>query len=291
MGPGGGGGVAAAGRGGAAGVFAHALPRLARLVPAPHARLISRRAGPATSSRPPLKRAATCWPGWHWSRWGVGAYGWRGQPRRAAGPSALAAPAPPRRLALAGGAAGASGGPLGLGATQVPPAYDEVFSAVYCAGSGSLLTTWSYYMLPNNHVLFNLLNGGLFGWLHQSTWLVPTGRLLSGLAYAGTLAVIYRLVAGLTGQRGVGAVLAVLAGLQYSLWGFGFQARGYALYALLHWVALGTLLAYWRQPRQPKWLVINMLAVAAGYAVVPTFLFYHAAQLLAGGGAGPAAAF
>jgi len=53
------------------------------------------------------------------------------------------------------------------GATQVPPAYDEVFSAVYCAGNESLLATWSYYILPNNHVLFNLLNGGLFGWLHR----------------------------------------------------------------------------------------------------------------------------
>jgi len=80
----------------------------------------------------------------------------------------------------------------------------------------------------------------------------------------------------------MGALLALLAGLRFSLWGFGFQARGYALYALLHWVVVGTLLAHWRQPRQLKWLVGNMLAVAAGYAVVPTFLFYHAAQLLAG---------
>lgn len=167
------------------------------------------------------------------------------------------------------------------GATQVPPAYDEVFSAVYNAGSESLFTTWSYYMLPNNHVLFNLLNAGLFGWLPHAAWLVPTGRGLSGLAYLGTLLVVYRLVAGLTARRWVGALLAVLAGLQFSLWGFGFQARGYALYALLHWVALAALLRYWRQPRRGN-LVLNALAVAAGYATVPTFLFYHAAQALAG---------
>ena len=166
------------------------------------------------------------------------------------------------------------------GASQVPPAYDEVFSAVYGAGSGSLLVAWSYYMLPNNHVLFNLLNGGLFGWLHNLPWLVLTGRVLSGLAYAGTLAVVYRVVASLTGRRWVGAGLATLASVQFSLWGFGFQARGYALYALLHWVALAALLAYWRQPRR-AWLWLNATAVVAAYATVPTFLFYHAAQLLA----------
>jgi len=68
--------------------------------------------------------------------------------------------------------------------------------------------------------------------------------------------------------------------VQFSLWGFGFQARGYALYALLHWVALAALLAYWRQPRR-AWLWLNATAVVAAYATVPTFLFYHAAQLLA----------
>ena len=213
---------------------------------------------------------------------GVGAYGWWVLARRSVVVS------PPLRLLrsadlpLLAGLLLLAASLWAWGATQVPPAYDEVFSAVYCAGNESLFATWSYYMLPNNHVLFNLLNGGLFGWLRHLPWLVPTGRLLSGLAYAGTLLVIYRLVASLTSQRGVGALLAVLAGLQFSLWGFGFQARGYALYALLHWIAVATLLAHWRQTWQNKWLPINALAVAAGYAVLPTFLFYHAAQLLAG---------
>ena len=168
------------------------------------------------------------------------------------------------------------------GATQLPPAYDEVFSAVYSAGSGSGFVAWSYYMLPNNHVLFNVLNGGLLGKLAPGAGLVLTGRALSGLAYAGTLAVVFRLGAGLSGRRWVGAGLAGLVGLQFSLWGFGFQARGYALYALLHWLALATLLAYWRRPVR-RWRWLNAAAVAAGYATVPTFLFYHAAQLLAAG--------
>ena len=135
-------------------------------------------------------------------------------------------------------------------------------------------------MLPNNHLLFNVLNGGLFGGLGKLTWLLATGRVISGLAYAATVVVVYRTLASLTGQRLLALGLALLAATQYSLWGFGSQARGYALYALLHWLALATLLGYWRQPtRGRRWG--NALAVALGYATVPTFLFYHAAQLLA----------
>jgi len=107
-------------------------------------------------------------------------------------------------------------------------------------------------MLPNNHVLFNVLNGALFGGLRDASLLVLTGRMLSGLAYAGTLGVVYWLGRGLTGRRWAGAGLAALAGVQFSLWGFGFQARGYALYALLHWVAVATLLGHWRRPQQRK---------------------------------------
>jgi len=168
----------------------------------------------------------------------------------------------------------------GWGATQLPPAYDEVFSAVYSAGSGSVFVAWSYYMLPNNHLLFNVLNAGFFGWLGQPTVLLTTGRLLSGLAYVATVSVIYRTLLGLTGSRILAAGLALLAALQYAIWGFGSQARGYALYALMHWLAVASLLGYWQRPTAGRrWG--NAMAVAIGYATVPTFLFYHVAQLLA----------
>lgn len=174
----------------------------------------------------------------------------------------------------------AAAGLWAWGATHLPPAYDEVFSAVYSAGSGSVLVAGSYYMLPNNHLLFNMLNGGLFGKLLPATGLLATGRLLSGLAYGATVAVVYRTLASLTGQRALAAGLALLAAVQYSLWGFGSQARGYALYALMHWLAVATLLRHWQRPTPAsRWG--NAAAVAVGYATVPTFLFYHAAQLLA----------
>jgi hypothetical protein len=201
------------------------------------------------------------------------------QEASAAPPSAPLAWAPTDWRYLAGLLL-AGAGCWAWGAGHLPPAYDEVFSVVYSAGNGSPFVAWSYYMLPNNHLLFNILNGVLFGWLPNITGLLLTGRLLSGLAYLATIGVIYRTLARFTGQRPLAAGLALLAAVQYSLWGFGSQARGYALYALLHWLAIATVLGYWQRPtRGGRWG--NALAVALGYATVPTFLFYHVAQLLA----------
>ncbi|RZK56091.1 MAG: hypothetical protein EOO59_10070, partial [Hymenobacter sp.] len=166
------------------------------------------------------------------------------------------------------------------GAAHLPPAYDEVFSALYSAGSGSGFVAWSYYMLPNNHLLFNVLNGELFVWFAGPTTLLTTGRVLSGVAYVATVGVMYRTLVGLGRSRLLAAGLALLAAVQYPLWGFGCQARGYALYGLMHWLAVATLLGYWQRPTPGRrWG--NAVAVAVGYATVPTFLFYHGAQLLA----------
>lgn len=174
----------------------------------------------------------------------------------------------------------AATGLWGWGAAHLPPAYDEVFSALYSAGSGSGFVAWSYYMLPNNHLLFNVLNEKLFGWFASPATLLSTGRLLSGAAYVATVGVVYCTLAGLVRRRPLAAGLALLAAVQYSLWGFGSQARGYALYGLMHWLAVATLLRYWQRPTPGRrWG--NAAAVAVGYATVPTFLFYHVAQLLA----------
>ncbi|MGI4864936.1 MAG: hypothetical protein ACRYFZ_13510 [Janthinobacterium lividum] len=124
------------------------------------------------------------------------------------------------------------------------------------------------------------MNKVLFGWWVPFTSLLLTGRVLSGLAYVATVGVIYRTLVGLLRQRPLAAGLALLAAVQYSLWGFGSQARGYALYGLMHWLAIATLLGYWqRSAPSRRWG--NAVAVAVGYATVPTFLFYHVAQLLA----------
>ncbi|RYU77775.1 hypothetical protein [Hymenobacter persicinus] len=163
------------------------------------------------------------------------------------------------------------------GQAAVVPGTDEVFSALYCARLPAFQTV-AYYMLPNNHLLFNLLNGGLFGGADN---LVATGRLLSGVAYLVTVAAAYGWFRQLTEHRLLAALVALTVALQFPLWGFGFQARGYALYALAHWGAFIGLFGY-LQYRRGGWLLLNAVSCAAGYAVVPTFLYFHLGQLAFG---------
>ena len=47
------------------------------------------------------------------------------------------------------------------GTTQTPPSSDEIFSAVNCAAIHPF-QTMAYYMLPNNHIFYNLLNNIVF---------------------------------------------------------------------------------------------------------------------------------
>jgi hypothetical protein len=164
------------------------------------------------------------------------------------------------------------------GYARVVPGTDEVFSALYCAQVPSFQTV-AYYMLPNNHLLFNLLNGVLFSGATDN--LVATGRLLSGLAYLTTVAGVYGWFRQLTTHRPLAALVALTAALQFSLWGFGFQARGYALYALAHWGAFISLFAYLRHKHR-SWLLLNAVSCVVGYATVPSFLYFHIAQLAFG---------
>lgn len=162
----------------------------------------------------------------------------------------------------------------------LPVAYDEAFSAWHTAARPAGLA-WSYYMLPNNHVLHNLLNAALGGWWAPD--LVLTGRLLAGAAYLATVALLYGAL-----RRGELAVPLppILAGLgalviatQGPLWGFGAQNRGYALLALAHWGAALGVLAATRRPAG-RGAVGCAVGCAVGYAVLPTFLYFHVAVVV-----------
>ena len=161
------------------------------------------------------------------------------------------------------------------GNSHLPPASDEVFSYENVARL-PLFQSCSYYMLPNNHVGFNVLNNLLqrlfpFGLL--------SGRLLSLFAYLGTVGVIfYWLRAVVTSKALRYLILAGLATQSMTLL-FAFQARGYALYTFAAWVAFAIthrLLAGGNR-RFSKLLVP---AVISGYAVLPSFLYVHVALML-----------
>lgn len=155
------------------------------------------------------------------------------------------------------------------------PAYDEIFSAVNCAELHPFQTL-SYYMLPNNHLLYNTVNGLLFGW---NGHLVGTGRLLSALAYAGVLMLVFHWFTRVLGSRFYALVATLPVALQFLTWGMSAQARGYECQLLCGWATIVLLLRHYEFPSRYHWpvgAVINFI----GFALIPSWFYFYAAQLL-----------
>jgi hypothetical protein len=157
-----------------------------------------------------------------------------------------------------------------IGNRAAPPAYDEVFSAENIAGIHPFQAV-SYYMLPNNHIFFNFLNGTIF---HPFADKVATGRLLSLVAYSGVIVTLFLWLKGLIKNRLVAVIVSLALATQFPVWGFGFQARGYALYLLCEWGALIALFSY-LQHRHASKLYVYALCCVAGYFCLPSFLYLH----------------
>src|SRR6185437_2523019 len=119
------------------------------------------------------------------------------------------------------------------GQTMVAPAFDEVFSAVNCAAV-PVFQCMAYYMLPNNHIFFNVLNNILF---HNAGDQVLTGRLISLFAWLVLVKWAYYWFAGQFKNRLFAFLASIVLAVQFSTWGFAFQARGYELYALEQWAS------------------------------------------------------
>jgi len=163
------------------------------------------------------------------------------------------------------------------GYSLVHEGFDEVFSAVNCA-SLPPFQTLSYYMLPNNHILFNLLNGTLFDFAGDKVF---TGKIISLVCYWGIIVVAYAWLSGIIKNKLLIALATVVISLQFPIWGFGFQARGYEFCSLAEWFAFFALLQYINTSNS-QWLYYYVLACVSGYLCVPVFLYFHAAAVLFG---------
>ncbi len=160
------------------------------------------------------------------------------------------------------------------GNSTAMPASDEVFSALNVAGIHPFQAV-SYYMLPNNHLLFNLLNNLVF---HFCADKVFTGRLISLVAYAACIIIIYYWLRNQLKNRWLPLLVSITLGLQFQVWGFGFQARGYELYLLAEWGMVLSLFRYLSSGSN-KWLRLNVLSCTVGFFCLPSFLYLFAAQV------------
>jgi hypothetical protein len=159
------------------------------------------------------------------------------------------------------------------------PAYDEVFSAVNCANVHPVQTV-AYYMLPNNHILFNLINNLLFHPVYDK---VLTGRIISGIAQLAFAALMYWWLFKMLNSRLYALLYTTLILLQFPVWGFSFQARGYGLYLLCAMAGIIGLTRYFKDGSR-LWLGIHMLAVITGFCIMPSFLFWYVGMMCVAAG-------
>ncbi len=193
-------------------------------------------------------------------------------------------------------------------------ASDEVFSAVNFA-SLPAFQCFSNYPKPNNHLLFNGINGALFFWCDD---LVLTGRLISLFCYFGVLAFTWHFLGKWTASvelskrekineanisckssitspdLGSGQIhhssfiihhllkclILLVVALQFPVWGFSWQARGYEMVLLCSCLSLGSFMAYFTS-RSQHLLPLHIACNMAGMLTLPTYLYWWLGLLLA----------
>ncbi|NDC41187.1 MAG: hypothetical protein EBZ77_06495, partial [Chitinophagia bacterium] len=163
------------------------------------------------------------------------------------------------------------------GITRLSPSGDEIFSAINCS-EAPLFRTLSYYMLPNNHIFFNLLVHLVSRLGLQHTTLL-VGRVISGISFLLMLYCCFVWLSGLLRNRLLALAASVPNVLQYTSLIFALQNRGYALQLLLGWLSFIVVQRYFSKPSQPllrAYVVITVL----GFATVPSYLYFFSAQLV-----------
>ena len=149
---------------------------------------------------------------------------------------------------------------------------DELVSSDYFVLPGPRVTA-SFYTLPNNHILYNLLSGPLQA-------LTPTGvgsdlllrlpsLVLALLATALTYAVLSRLTSFRAATFALCLIQLTPLGVEYTV-----SARGYGLQAACVHALFLAVLVLLRGPacHRLAWAVL-VLASLAGFYLIPTFIY------------------
>ena len=153
---------------------------------------------------------------------------------------------------------------------------DEMYSAYYSAG-GHPFQVVSYYMDPNNHILFNLINRLAFYGVPDKVF---TGRLISLGAYIALASILYLWLKKVTSSRMAAFFITLALCVQFQVVGFAQLARGYELYLLCQWLAFIALYNYLRD-RHTTYLLWYALANIAGFFTIPTHLYFFVTITLA----------
>ncbi|MEY3420004.1 MAG: hypothetical protein RIR48_284 [Bacteroidota bacterium] len=155
-----------------------------------------------------------------------------------------------------------------------PYAYDEIFSAFHFASHSAWLSL-SYYPLPNNHILYNVLNA-FVGQLSGGHFLV-SGRIISLMAYVVTALLTYRVSKHVLKVEWRALLSSVLVLSQFPVVGFATQARGYSMLVMCTMLAIYAL---WNKKGSSYYFWD--VGIVAGMAVMPSFLYFWVGLGLSG---------
>lgn len=147
-----------------------------------------------------------------------------------------------------------------------PYAYDEIFSSYHFAAHSAWLSL-SYYPLPNNHILYNVLNAFVGGLSGDQFYI--SGRLISLFAYVITSLLTYRVALSFYKVEWLALLSTILVISQFPIVGFATQARGYSM--LIMCAGLATY-ALWS--RKVSAFYLWDVCIVTGMAVMPSFLYY-----------------
>ena len=146
---------------------------------------------------------------------------------------------------------------------------DEIFSALNFASLPSFQTI-SYYVLPNNHILFNFING--FNFFGREN-LVQSGRLISLISYIIVLCSSWYFLEKWIQIKWFRILSLFILASQFPVWGFSGQARGYELLLMLSIVSVITFWDYWIENKKHL-LPIHAICNLAGILTIPTYFYW-----------------
>ena len=159
-----------------------------------------------------------------------------------------------------------------IGLTVPDP--DELTSMICCARLPAFQCI-SYYMLPNNHIYFNFINHLLFSW---SDDMILSGRFISFAAYTIVLFCAFYWFCQFITKRWVAFILLLPVALQFAVWGFATQARGYECQLACGWLSFISMMNYVRS-NNINALRANTLFNILGIAFIPTYLYVLIAEV------------
>jgi hypothetical protein len=147
---------------------------------------------------------------------------------------------------------------------------DELYTVLNFSSKGPW-TAWTDYHVPNNHILYNVLNSG---WPAAIAHEPVPARLLSFLAM-GAVLVLLALLTVAERAWGGGALAMLLLATNTETLDLTLQARGYGLATLACLVQVAAAGRYLREGTR-GWLALTMTAAFVGGATLPVYVLFAA---------------